>query len=77
MINNQKITIVDEPEHPSREAFALIVFSDHLFEGISQISSTSMAQICATHAQRPLTTDLDLAKGVINRFTLSRNPSLA
>lgn len=71
MITNTKICIAEEGDTPTRESFALIVFSDHLFYGFSKGTPSTTAKL----ADRPLSTNLDLAKSVIGRFTLDRDTS--
>tara|TARA_B100001105_G_scaffold254618_1_gene250927 strand:+ start:2337 stop:2606 length:270 start_codon:yes stop_codon:yes gene_type:complete len=73
MIKNPKISIAVEGESQARESFALIVFSDHVFYEIPKISDSASAPITAALAERPLNTNLDLAKSVVGRFMLNTN----
>lgn len=73
MIKNPKISIAVEGESQARESFALIVFSDHVFYEIPKISDSVSAPITAALAERPLNTNLDLAKSVVGRFMLNTN----
>ena len=71
---DKKITIADGNEKSFRESFALIVFGDDLFYGISKITSTPLTAVLA---DRPLNTNLDLAKSVVGRFMLNKDKTNA